>query len=86
MRRAGKRGEGRWEQVSWDEVLDALATRIRRAIVEGRHNELMVHIGRPGEDGFLLANAVAPILMVEADRAAKAFANMLATVVAELPA
>src|SRR5271165_4752783 len=52
MRRAGKRGEGRWEQVSWDEALDALATRIRRAIVEGRQNELMVHLGRPGEDGF----------------------------------
>jgi anaerobic selenocysteine-containing dehydrogenase len=52
MRRAGKRGEGRWEQVSWDEALDELAARIRRAIVEGRHNEVMVHLGRPGEDGF----------------------------------
>ncbi len=52
MRRAGKRGEGRWEQVSWDEALDALARRIRRAIMDGRHNEVMVHLGRPGEDGF----------------------------------
>ncbi|HLN05155.1 MAG TPA: molybdopterin-dependent oxidoreductase [Acidimicrobiales bacterium] len=52
MRRAGARGEGRWEQVSWDEALDTIAGRIRKAIREGRHNEIMVHVGRPGEDGF----------------------------------
>ncbi|HWS54455.1 MAG TPA: molybdopterin dinucleotide binding domain-containing protein [Pyrinomonadaceae bacterium] len=52
LKRAGKRGEGRWTQVSWDEVLDDLAARIRRAIVESRHNEVMYHVGRPGEDGF----------------------------------
>ena len=52
LRRAGARGEGRWERVSWDEALDALAGRIRTALIEGRHNEIMVHIGRPGEDGF----------------------------------
>ena len=52
LRRAGARGEGRWERVSWDEALDALAGRIRAALAEGRHNEIMVHIGRPGEDGF----------------------------------
>jgi len=52
LRRAGARGEGRWERVSWDEALDSLAGRIRRAIVEHRHNEVMVHLGRPGEDGF----------------------------------
>ncbi|HUJ64760.1 MAG TPA: molybdopterin-dependent oxidoreductase, partial [Acidimicrobiales bacterium] len=52
LRRAGARGEGKWERISWDEALDALAGRIRTALVEGRHNEIMVHIGRPGEDGF----------------------------------
>jgi anaerobic selenocysteine-containing dehydrogenase len=52
LKRAGARGEGRWVQVSWDEALDDLADRIRTAIVEDRHNEIMVHIGRPGEDGF----------------------------------
>src|SRR5581483_4299081 len=52
LRRAGGRGENRWEQVSWDEALDDLAGRIRRAIVEGRQNEVMYHVGRPGEDGF----------------------------------
>ena len=52
LRRAGARGEGRWERVSWDEALDDIAARIRRAIVEERPNEIMYHVGRPGEDGF----------------------------------
>ncbi len=52
LKRSGRRGEGRWERVSWDEALDAIAGRIRAAIVEARQNEIMVHIGRPGEDGF----------------------------------
>jgi anaerobic selenocysteine-containing dehydrogenase len=52
LKRAGRRGEGRWVRVSWDEALDELADRLRRAIVEGRQNEIMCHIGRPGEDGF----------------------------------
>jgi anaerobic selenocysteine-containing dehydrogenase len=52
LRRVGARGGGRWERVTWDEALDDLAARIRRAIVEDRRNEIMVHLGRPGEDGF----------------------------------
>ncbi len=52
LRRAGARGEGRWERVSWDEALDTIARRIRTALEEHRQNEIMVHIGRPGEDGY----------------------------------
>jgi anaerobic selenocysteine-containing dehydrogenase len=52
LKRAGRRGEGKWVQVSWDEVLDDLAARIRKAIVEDRRDEIMYHVGRPGEDGF----------------------------------
>jgi anaerobic selenocysteine-containing dehydrogenase len=52
LKRAGARGEGRWERISWDEALDTIAARIRAALVEHRQNEIMVHIGRPGEDGF----------------------------------
>jgi anaerobic selenocysteine-containing dehydrogenase len=50
LRRAGKRGEGKWERVSWDEVLDELGARIRSAIQEGRRNEIMYHVGRPGHE------------------------------------
>jgi anaerobic selenocysteine-containing dehydrogenase len=52
LKRAGKRGEGKWERVGWDEVLDTIAARIRKAIVEDRRDEIMYHVGRPGEDGF----------------------------------
>jgi anaerobic selenocysteine-containing dehydrogenase len=52
LRRAAGRGDGRWEQVTWDEALDDIARRVRRAIIEGRQNEVMYHVGRPGEDGF----------------------------------
>jgi anaerobic selenocysteine-containing dehydrogenase len=59
LKRAGKRGEGKWVRIGWDEALNDLAARIRKAIVENRHNEVMYHVGRPGEDGFterVLAN------------------------------
>ena len=52
LKRAGKRGEGKWERVSWDEALDDIASRIRRALREKRPNDVMYHVGRPGEDGF----------------------------------
>ncbi|HEX8888590.1 MAG TPA: molybdopterin-dependent oxidoreductase, partial [Pyrinomonadaceae bacterium] len=52
LKRAGRRGEGKWVRVSWDEALNDLAARIRKAISEDRHNEVMYHVGRPGEDGF----------------------------------
>ncbi|HEV7377008.1 MAG TPA: molybdopterin-dependent oxidoreductase [Pyrinomonadaceae bacterium] len=52
LKRAGRRGMGKWVRVSWDEALNDIAGRIRKAIVEKRHNEIMYHVGRPGEDGF----------------------------------
>lgn len=52
LKRAGARGSGRWEPVTWDAALDDIAARIRGAIVDGRPNEVMYHVGRPGEDGF----------------------------------
>jgi anaerobic selenocysteine-containing dehydrogenase len=52
LKRAGERGEGRWVQVSWDDALADIAARIRRAITEQRPNDVMYHVGRPGEDGF----------------------------------
>lgn len=52
LKRAGARGEGKWRPVSWDEALDDIAGRIRRAIQENRRNEVVYHVGRPGEDGY----------------------------------
>ena len=53
MRRVGKRGSGEWERVTWDEALTDIGTRMGTAIREGRNDEIMYHVGRPGEDGFM---------------------------------
>jgi anaerobic selenocysteine-containing dehydrogenase len=50
MRRTGPRGGGQWERVTWDEALDDIAGRIRKALVEGRQKEIMYHLGRPGHE------------------------------------
>jgi len=50
--RDGERGSGKWRQVSWEEALDDIGGRIRKAIVENRRHEIMYHVGRPGEDGY----------------------------------
>ena len=52
LRRVGERGSGGWERITWDEALDAIAARLRTALIEHRQNEIMIHLGRPGEDGF----------------------------------
>ncbi|MEZ4423405.1 MAG: molybdopterin-dependent oxidoreductase [Gemmatimonadota bacterium] len=52
LKRVGARGEGRWERVGWDEALDDIAARIRKALQDGRGEDVMYHVGRPGEDGF----------------------------------
>jgi anaerobic selenocysteine-containing dehydrogenase len=53
LKRVGPRGSGRWERTTWDEVLDEFASRIRAALVEERRNEIVYHVGRPGEDGYM---------------------------------
>ena len=47
------RGEGQWERTTWDEALDTFAAAIRTALQEGRRNEIMYHVGRPGHDGYM---------------------------------
>lgn len=52
LKRKGPRGQGAFERVTWDEALDDIAARIRKAITEGNPNKVMYHVGRPGEDGY----------------------------------
>ena len=52
LKRAGERGEGKWERVSWDEALDDIAARIRADLVNTGGKGVVYHVGRPGEDGF----------------------------------
>lgn len=53
MKREGKRGDGNWKQVTWDEALDDIAGRIRKALQEKRNNEVVYHVGRPGHEGYM---------------------------------
>ena len=53
LRRKGARGSGEWERVTWEEVLVDIGGRIGKAIREDRKDEIMYHVGRPGEDGFM---------------------------------
>lgn len=53
LKRKGPRGSGEWEQVTWDEVLNDIAAKIRTALMEDRRNEVVYHVGRPGHEGFI---------------------------------
>lgn len=53
LKRAGKRGEGKWVRTTWDEALADIGGRIRKAFEEERHDEVMYHVGRPGHDGLM---------------------------------
>src|SRR5262245_3264623 len=53
LKRTGKRGEGKWTQVEWNEVLEDIGSRIGKAIRDGRQNEVMYHVGRPGHERYM---------------------------------
>ncbi|HLQ37838.1 MAG TPA: molybdopterin dinucleotide binding domain-containing protein [Planctomycetota bacterium] len=53
MKRKGPRGSGQFERTTWAEVLATLGARIRKAIQEQRLTEVMYHVGRPGQDGYM---------------------------------
>jgi len=52
LKRKGERGQGEWERITWDVALDEIAARIRKALKEGRNNEIAYHVGRPGHEGY----------------------------------
>jgi thiosulfate reductase / polysulfide reductase chain A len=46
LKRVGKRGEGVWKRITWDEAYDEIAKRIRKAMDEGKPEEVAIQIGR----------------------------------------
>ena len=46
MRRVGKRGEGKWKRISWDEALGELADRLQTLRDQGEPEKFMFHYGR----------------------------------------
>ena len=53
MKRVGPRGAGKWEESTWEEALEDIGSRIGKALREERHDEVVYHVGRPGEDHFV---------------------------------
>lgn len=46
LKRAGKRGEGLWQRITWEEAHAEIARRIRSAMDQGVPEEVAIHIGR----------------------------------------
>ena len=46
LRRVGKRGEGKWKRVSWDEALSELTARLQKLRDDGTPEKFMFHYGR----------------------------------------
>ena len=53
LRRAGRRGDGKWERIAWPQAMEMIAARIRKALEEGRRDEVVYHVGRPGHEGYM---------------------------------
>ncbi len=45
LRRSGKRGQGQWKQISWDEALDDLGGRLKKFRDEGTPEKFVFHHG-----------------------------------------
>ncbi|MCC6299162.1 MAG: molybdopterin-dependent oxidoreductase, partial [Anaerolineales bacterium] len=51
LKRVGKRGEGKWERITWEQALTEIAEKMRES-KKRRPNGIVYHVGRPGEDGY----------------------------------
>ena len=46
LKRVGKRGEGKWKRITWDEALDEIATKLKAVRESGKPEEFAFHQGR----------------------------------------
>ena len=46
LKRVGKRGEGKWKRVSWDEALDEIAVKLKKVRDSGHPEKFAFHQGR----------------------------------------
>lgn len=51
LKRVGKRGEGKWKRISWEDALNEISTKMRESR-QKRLDGIMYHVGRPGEDHY----------------------------------
>ncbi len=52
IKRVGKRGEGKWKRISWDEALSEIADRMRPLREGGVPEEFVFHYGRDKTKGY----------------------------------
>ena len=60
LKRVGKRGEGKWTRITWEEAHAEIARRIRKTMDEGKPEEVAIQIGRSrlGEEMGRFLNAI----------------------------
>jgi DMSO reductase family type II enzyme molybdopterin subunit len=61
LRRAGERGEGRWQRISWDEAMTEIADAMLDTI-QDEGPQSIVRIGTPGEGGVQSIALAGPVL------------------------
>jgi anaerobic selenocysteine-containing dehydrogenase len=61
LRRAGERGEGRWQRISWDEAMTEIADAMLDTIQQ-EGPQSIVRIGTPGEGGVQSIALAGPVL------------------------
>ena len=52
LKRAGKRGEGKWQRISWEEAYDMVASRLKKLRANGTPEEFVFHYGRDKTKGM----------------------------------
>ncbi len=60
LARVGPRGSGQWKRITWEEAYAQMVPRIRKAMDEGKPEEVAIHIGRSriGEEMTRFMNAI----------------------------
>ncbi len=46
MKRVGKRGEGKWKRITWDEAIKEIASKMNEVYTSGHPEDFMFHYGR----------------------------------------
>ncbi len=52
IRRVGKRGEGKWRRISWDEAIQEVGDRLKQCRESGHPERFIFHYGRDKTKGF----------------------------------
>lgn len=63
MRRTGKRGEGKWEEISWEEAFDTIASEMKRVKDEYGNEALWYHYGSGSTGGNITKRGTWPRLI-----------------------